>query len=142
MNIGSIKTRLKKLEPKQKADRFFGSLHEHDPHTFPPGRGSYRVHGHIGGLHYTFDNGYFSTFDEGMDLLKKALRKNTVELCDIIHVSTTAEGEFFLHTYYELDGQKIRNKYPEGINEVIPQTYNFGAGTTPIEWLSTCQMLN
>ncbi|MCL1814895.1 MAG: hypothetical protein FWG27_03615 [Treponema sp.] len=140
MNIGSIKTRLKKLEPKEKADSYFGSLHEHDPHTFPPGRGSYRVHGRVSGLSMTFDSGYFDTFEEGMETLKKALRKYTIELCDIIHVETK-DGNFILNTYYELDKWNVRNKYPEGINEVIPPCYKFGPGTTDIEWLSTCQSL-
>ena len=133
MNITNLKNRLKKLEPKQKADHFFGELYTNDPHyackfsdNFIGGKvvaGTWRIFGKIygSGLACCFENGFYSSLEDGMEQITKAFRKHTFEPCSIYHVETI-DGKFELHTVYALEGAKIIDKYPNGgVEEVVPE---------------------
>ena len=135
MNITSLKNRLKKLEPKQLAEHWFGELHSNDPHynykfsdSFLGGKicaGTWRIFGRNKGLPCCFDSGFFTNFDDGMDLIKKAFRKYTVKPCNIFHLETI-NNELHLNTIYCLDSSKVINKYPEGINQPTPDMLSEG----------------
>jgi hypothetical protein len=81
MRIVGLKARLKRLEPKQKAEYFFGCIHVNDPHMFHEADhrylGTWRVYGHVRGVCGCFDSRNFDTFEQGLDSLKKSLRRHT-----------------------------------------------------------------
>ena len=141
MSIKGLKTRLKKLEPKKLAEYFFGCIHVNDPHCFHTADhhflGVWRVYGHIRGVCACFDSGNFDTFEQGLELLKKALRRHTLNVCNIFSLETI-ESVLDLKTIYSFEDTKLIDKYPQGLNEIPP---NMTSGEkelnkmTDLEWV-------
>ena len=123
MNIASLKNRVKRLEPKNKADHYFGELHINDPHVYNREgenyTSSWRIFGRFSGLPCCVESGYCSGIEDGIEKLKRAFRKNTTVTSNIFHLETK-NNEFHLNTIYSLEGTKIIDKYPGGINELAP----------------------
>jgi len=121
MSIKGLKLRLKKLEPKTKGNNFFGSIHINDPGIFHTADhhflGRWQIFGYIQGACGVFEDGYFDTFEEALEQIKKVLRRYTQEPCSIF-IMETKDDERYLHTIYSFEDKKIVDKHPQGLKEL------------------------
>jgi len=141
MNIAGLKARLKKLEPKIKGNNFFGSIHINDPHIFHTADhhflGMWRIYGYIQNVCANFEGGYFDTLEEGLQLLKKALRRHTEKPCSIF-LMETKNNERYLHTIYSYEDKRLIDKHPQGLSELPPGMLSGEKETTKwtdLEWV-------
>jgi len=142
MSFKLLKNRIAKLEPKEKAEYFFGSLHINDPHLFHEADhhylGSFKVYGHIKGLCCCFHSGQFDSYEEGMKLLINALKLYTIKPSKIFLLETK-DNELDLKTVLQIDGDKMKDLYPQGLNEPTPDMISGSKEfnkMTDVEWLA------
>lgn len=139
-NFKTLKNKLKKLEPVQIASNWFGDIE-----LFSGGDDGYgyfgktAVYGYSGGLCCNYlGGGFHDSLQEGLSQITKNLRKYTADKCNVL-ITEKIDGKLYINTIYELDGNKIINKYPEGINRNIADLWQQPTETAKMsneEWLS------
>ena len=144
-NFRTLKNKLKQLEPEQIAHDWFGSIDIGDRNVIGYGYyGNTSVYGYSGGLCCNFLGGSFKdNLTEGLEQIKNNLRKYTTSDCNILVTETregkTVYGDLFLLTVYRLEGNKLIDKHPEGINKDISDLWQQPTETAKMsneEWLS------